>query len=253
MRPNAAKRKLAAGGCVLNGWLSVPSGYSAEVVGHGGFDSVTVDMQHGMIGFDAALPMLQALSSTPATPLVRVPALDGPAIMLALDAGAYGVICPMISTAAEARALVSACRYPPSGTRSFGPTRGLLYGGADYTAHADDEMLVLAMIETREGLDNVDAILAVEGLDGVFVGPNDLCLAFGCAPASEPSESKAHDAILSVRDRAAAAGKVSGIFCSGPGAAARRRDEGFGLVTPGNDAGWLKAWGRAALDAMGAT
>ena len=195
MRPNTVKQKIADGGCVLNGWLSSPNSYGAEVVGHSGFDSVTVDMQHGMIGFDAAMPMLQALSATPAMPIVRVPSLNGPQIMQALDAGAYGIICPMISTEDDARAFVSACRYPPHGERSFGPTRGLLYGGADYFAKANDTILTLAMIETQQGLDNLDAILAVEGLDGVFIGPNDLCLALGLAPSSEPADPKGRDTI----------------------------------------------------------
>lgn len=253
MRPNTVKQKIADGGCVLNGWLSSPNSYGAEVVGHSGFDSVTVDMQHGMIGFDAAMPMLQALSATPAMPIVRVPSLNGPQIMQALDAGAYGIICPMISTEDDARAFVSACRYPPHGERSFGPTRGLLYGGADYFAKANDTILTLAMIETQQGLDNLDAILAVEGLDGVFIGPNDLCLALGLAPSSEPADPKGRDTIEDLRARISAAGKISGIFCSGPAAAAARKAQGFDMVTPGNDTGWLRGWAQAALAEMGET
>ena len=251
MRPNSIKRKIARGECVLNGWLSSPNSYGAEVVGHSGFDTVTVDMQHGMIGFDAALPMMQALSSTPAMPLVRVPSLNGPQIMQMLDAGAYGIICPMISTEADARAFVAACRYPPAGERSFGPTRGLLYGGPDYFANANETILTLAMIETRKGLENLDAILAVEGLDGIYIGPNDLCLALGLAPSSEPADAKGRDTIADLRARVAKAGKVSGIVCSGPAAAAQRAAEGFDMVTPGNDAGWLRGWVRAARAEMG--
>ena len=115
-----------------------------------GFDSVTVDLQHGMIGFDAAVAMLQAIASTPAVPLARVSRNEPALVMQLLDAGAYGIICPMISTVAEAELFVSACRYPPRGQRSFGPARGLLYGGPDYFDHADGEILTLAMLETAE-------------------------------------------------------------------------------------------------------
>ena len=168
MRPNRLRELAAAGKPAVNAWLAIPSTYSAEVMGHQGFDSVTVDLQHGMIGFDAAIPMLQALSSTPAVPLARVSKNDPALVMQLLDAGAYGIICPMVSTPEQARDFVSACRYPPKGGRSFGPARGLLYGGADYFAHADREIVTLAMLETVEAVANADAILAVEGLDGIL-------------------------------------------------------------------------------------
>ena len=184
--------------------------------------------------------MLHALSSTPATPLVRPSRLDPAEIMHYLDAGSYGVICPLISTAADAAALVSACRYPPAGTRSFGPARGLLYGGTGYRAGADEAVVVLAMIETLEGLDNLDAILAVSGLDGVYVGPNDLSLTMGHEPANEPSVPEVVAAIEHIRSATQTAGKIAGIFCSDGAAAARRVIEGFDLVTPGNDAALLR-------------
>jgi 4-hydroxy-2-oxoheptanedioate aldolase len=156
----------------------------------------------------------------------------------------------MISTAADAARFVSACRYPPVGTRSFGPSRGLLYGGPDYAAHADREILALAMIETREGLDNLDAILATPGIDGIYVGPNDLALALGCAPAPESDDPVMVAAIERIRSATAAAGKMAGIFCSGGAGAARRVREGFDLVTPGNDAMLLKGAMAASLRAV---
>lgn len=176
MRKNSLKTAFLENTPIINGWLAIPSGYSAEIMGHQGYDAVTVDLQHGMIDFASALSMLQALSATPAVPLVRVADNDPAQIMRVLDAGAYGVICPMISSAEQARRFVAACRYPPLGVRSFGPARGLLYGGSDYPQHANNEILTLAMIETREGLADLDAILDTEGLDGVFIGPNDLSL-----------------------------------------------------------------------------
>jgi 4-hydroxy-2-oxoheptanedioate aldolase len=247
MRPNTLRRLHRAGAPIVNAWLSIPSAYAAEVVASQDFDAATVDMQHGMMGFAEAVGMLQAISTTRAIPLVRPPGLDGPAIMRLLDAGAYGVICPMISTRAEAEALVAACRYPPAGRRSFGPSRGLLYGGADYFSHANAEILVLAMIETREALANLDEILATSGLDGVYVGPNDLAIELGHAPKAEHDHPEVVAAIARICAATNDRGLLAGIFCSDGAAARQRRREGFGLVTPGNDAATLKAALAAAV------
>ena len=249
MRPNPLKASIAAGRPILNGWISNPSSYSAEILGHQGFDSVTVDLQHGMIGFDAAVPMLQAISATPAVPLVRVSKNDYALVMQLLDAGAYGVICPMISTRDDAERFVSYCRYPPMGQRSFGPARGLLYGGADYFAHANDTVIALAMLETRDAVRNADAILAVEGLDGIFIGPNDLCLAYGKAPAPETDDRQVSSVIAELASAARDGGKIAGIFCSSGEGARQRIAEGFSFVTPGNDASLLM---RAAKQAIAA-
>jgi len=247
MRINPLRQLIADGKSILNAWLSIPSSYSAEVVGHQGFDSVTVDLQHGMIGFDAAVPMLQAISATPAVPLVRVSKNDYALVMQLLDAGAYGVICPMISTVEDARDFVSYCRYPPIGQRSFGPARGLLYGGADYFANANREILTLAMLETREAVANAEAIVAVDGLDGIYIGPNDLCLAYGKAPRAETDDPEVRAVIADLCRTTKAAGKAAGIFCSSGAGARQRIDEGFGIVTPGNDVGLLT---QAARDAI---
>lgn len=241
MRPNHLRELKRDGRPIFNAWLSIGSSYSAEIVAHGGYNAVTVDCQHGMMGWDVAFAMLQAISTTDAVPLVRPSANDPAEIMRWLDAGAYGIICPMISTRAEAEALVSACRYPPVGIRSHGPSRGLLYGGPDYPSKANDEILVLGMIETGEGLANLDEIVATPGLDGIYVGPNDLALALGRPPVSESDEPFVRDAIERVRAATVAAGKIVGIFCSGGAGAAQRLREGFDLVTPGNDATLLKS------------
>lgn len=245
MRPNLIQQRLRAGLPVLNGWLSIPSSYSAEGMGHAGFHSVTVDMQHGMIGFADALHMLQALSSTPATPIMRVSRLDGPEIMRALDAGSYGVICPMIRTAQDAEFLVSSCRYPPAGTRSFGPARGLLFGGPDYFDHANQTVMAIPMIETTEAVDCIDDILAVDGVDLIYVGPNDTALAYDGHVVG--ARTRAEAAIAHVLARARLAGVATGIFCSDADDASRRLDQGFDLVTPGNDMGLLKT---AAVNAI---
>jgi 4-hydroxy-2-oxoheptanedioate aldolase len=238
MRPNTAKDRFLAGQPIVNGWLSIPSSYAAELVARQGFHAVTVDMQHGMMGFETAMTMLQAISATDATPLVRSPSLDEPTIMRLLDAGAYGVICPQIDNADMAARFVSACRYAPQGGRSFGPARGLLYGGADYFDHANHHVLALAMIESQAALDNLDAILATPGLDGIYVGPNDLALSLGMKPGAEMGGIVA-DAIARILAATRARGLLAGIFCSSSALARQRLAEGFHLVTPGNDANML--------------
>lgn len=239
MRPNRLREIHGQGGSVINAWLAIPSSYSAEVMGHQGFDSVTVDLQHGMVGFDAAVPMLQAISATPAVPLARVSKLDYGLVMQLLDAGAYGIICPMVSTPREASDFASFCRYPPAGQRSFGPARGLLYGGSDYFTGANREILALAMIETREAVANADAILATPGLDGIYIGPNDLCLDYGTPPLSETDDTEVAGVIADLARRTRLAGKLAGIFCSSGDGARQRIAEGFGMVTPGNDVSLL--------------
>nr|WP_216821301.1 aldolase/citrate lyase family protein [Marinobacterium profundum] len=218
--------------------MSLPDSYAAEVIGHAGVDSVTVDLQHGMMGFDQMLPMLQAISSTPATPLVRVSTCEPATIMKVLDAGAYGIICPQVDNAEICRRFVSACLYPPSGNRSFGPSRGLTYGGSDYVTKSEGELLLLAMIESREALDNLDDILDVPGLSGIYIGPNDLALSMGYMPGVVITEVE--QAIERVLQTALSRGLFVGIFCADECNAKKRVEQGFHLVTPGNDAGILR-------------
>lgn len=241
MRANRLRTLKRDGQPIVNAWLSIGSTYTAEIIAHQEFDSATVDLQHGMIGFETGLVMLQALSTTDVVPMVRPPSDDPSVIMKLLDAGAYGVICPMISTRADAERLVRTCRYPPAGNRSFGPARGLLYGGIDYREHANEEVLVFAMIETVEGLAHVDEIVATPGLDGIYIGPNDLALALGHSPVNESPEPEMVAAIETIRAASCNAGLITGIFCGDGKAAHRRLEEGFDLVTPGNDAMILKA------------
>ena len=124
-----------------------------------GWDSLTIDLQHGVVDYPSALQMFQAISTTETVPMARVNWNEPGQIMKILDAGCYGVICPMVSNRDEAEKFVQACMYPPKGYRSFGPIRGLLYGGPDYGEHANDEILKLAMIETKESLNNLDKIM----------------------------------------------------------------------------------------------
>lgn len=247
-RENTVKRSLEAGGRAFNAWCSIGSGYVAEVIARLGFDSVTIDLQHGAIDYDTAFQMLQAISTTPAMPMVRVPWNNPALLMKLLDAGAYGLICPMINTRAEAEALVGACRYPPLGYRSFGPNRAVQYAGADYWRHADREVLLLAMIETRRGFANLDEILAVDGLDGVYVGPGDLSLSFGAEPSMTPDDPVVASAIATIATAAAARSRIAAIHTDGPETARRRFAEGYRLCTLQSDIRHIVNGATAALE-----
>lgn len=249
MRENRLVAMKAAGTPAVNGWLSVGSGYQAELLGHAGFDAVTVDLQHGPFGFDAAVQMLQALSSTPAVPLARSAGGTLAEINKLLDAGAYGVICPLIDSVDEAAAFARACRYPPRGARSFGPARGLTYGGADYAAHADDHVLSLAMVETVQALECIEAIAQVQELSGIYVGPSDLGLSMGLGASAWPHPQLVQ-AIGHVRDVCHARGKYIGIFSSGPAMDAALLAMGFDLITPGNDAQQLRAGAQQRIQGL---
>jgi 4-hydroxy-2-oxoheptanedioate aldolase len=165
VRPNPIRAAWSAGKPVINGWLGIACPFTAEIMGQQGYDAMTIDLQHGLIGFESAAGMLQALRASGVGTLIRVPGLDPAAIMRALDAGADGVICPMVDTREQAERLVAAVRYPPRGVRSFGPMRAALAAGADYAEHADDEILCFAMIETAAGCVHADEILSTPGLD----------------------------------------------------------------------------------------
>jgi 4-hydroxy-2-oxoheptanedioate aldolase len=250
MRENRVRALWAAGKPVLNGWLMVPSGFSAEVMAHSGFDSVTVDMQHGMIGFEAALGMITAISTTSVTPLVRVPWLDPGAIMKVLDAGAYGVICPMINTAEQAQALVAATRYAPQGSRSWGPVRGALYGGGDYQHMADETILNFAMIETAEGVENVDEICSVPGLDAVYVGPADLNLSLTGSVQTDTLDGLVGEATRHIAERAKAHGVVPCAHTSSTAFALKIIELGYRFVTCANDFKILSSGGAQAVAEM---
>lgn len=240
MRTNPLRSLVTGGRTIVGGWLTTESRYLAEVMSHAGFDAVTVDLQHGMFGIDTAIGLLQAVSAGPATPLARCASHDPAVIGKLLDAGAYGIICPDVGSAAEAAAFVAACRYPPIGHRSFGPSRGLLYGGPDYLEHADSEVLTWAMIESAEALASLDAILAVSGLN-VYVGPNDLALSIGEKAGQSPVPASVRAALEIIVVAAHAAGRWAGAF-SADGPSGRELVElGYDFVTPGNDVAQIRA------------
>jgi 4-hydroxy-2-oxoheptanedioate aldolase len=250
MRPNRLREIWAQGGAVVNGWLAIPNSFSAETMAHQGWDSLTIDLQHGVVDYTSMVPMLQAVSTTNTVPVVRVPWLEPGILMKALDAGAYGVICPMVNTRADAEKLVAYTHYAPKGTRSFGPVRALLYGGADYPQHANDTIVAFAMIETAQALENLEDILSTPGLDAVYIGPSDLSLALGCKPTFDDLDPKAADAVQHILARAKAHGIVAGIHNGTPEAALKRIGMGFQFVTISSDARLMAAGAQQIVNTM---
>jgi len=248
MRPNKIKQLWKENKPVVLGWLSIANSFTAEVMARQGFDALCIDLQHGAHGVSDLLPLLQGISTTDTTPVVRVPWNDPPIMMKALDLGAYGIIVPLINNAAEAAKAVAACRYPPKGIRSSGPVRAVHYGGADYLAKADDEIVVIAMVETKEGLDNLDAICATPGLDAIYIGPTDLSFALGLPPKMDNTDPLHMATCDRIRDAAHKHGKKACMHTMSAAFAAGALQRGFDLVMLTSDLGSMVAGARRQLD-----
>jgi 4-hydroxy-2-oxoheptanedioate aldolase len=250
MIPNRLKQIWADGQPALNGWCSIGNAFTAEIMAAQGFDSVTVDMQHGALDYSHLLPMFQAMRASGACLMARVPWNEPGVIMKALDAGAYGIICPMINSAEEAARFVSYLRYPPDGQRSYGPTRVSFAAGANYAAEANGQILAFAMIETADGMANLDAIAATPGLDGLYVGPADLTLSLsqGRLP---PGFDREEPEMIAALQRIVAACRTNSIraalHCGSPDYAARAIAWGFDMVTIGGDSRFLASAAGAAV------
>ena len=250
MIPNRLKSLWAEGKPALNAWCSIGNAFSAEIMAAQGFDSVTVDMQHGALDYAALLPMFQAMRASGVCLMARVPWNEPGIIMKALDAGAYGIICPMVNRAEDAARFVSYLRYPPLGQRSFGPTRVSLAAGADYAGEANDNILAIAMIETAEAMANLDAIAATPGLDGLYIGPADLTLSLTggrLAPGFDREEPEMIAAIKAVLAACKANAIRAGLHCGTPEYAARAIGWGFDLTTVGGDSRFLAGAAGAAV------
>lgn len=245
---NPLRRIWAQGGSAVNGWLAIPSIISVEIMARAGWDSLTIDLQHGTASYDSLLAMLPVIHQTNTVPLVRVPWNDPADVMRALDAGALGIICPMIDTADDAARFVSYCRYPPEGTRSFGPIRARLAWGDDYGAQANNEILPLAMIETKQAIDNLQEILKVDGLGGIYIGPADLSSALGHTPGFDREEPELLEVIGHILSSAREQNIPACIHCGSPEYAARMIKQGFSMVTIGSDARLLEAGCKSMLE-----
>jgi 4-hydroxy-2-oxoheptanedioate aldolase len=247
MRPNTVKQKWREGQPAIGGWCSIPSSNSAETMAHQGFDWVCIDTQHGLVDYTMAVPMLQAISTTPTMPFVRVPWNEPSVIMKYLDAGAYGLIIPMIETRADAERVVWASRYAPLGMRSFGPARATLYAGADYGEHANEEIAIAVMIETPKALENLEDIAQVEGIDALYIGPSDLSQALGLGPRYDADNPKHAEAVTHVREVAVKYGKVPGIHTNGSALTSRYIRDGFKMILLTSDGAGIAANARSEL------
>jgi 4-hydroxy-2-oxoheptanedioate aldolase len=245
MRTNRVKRLWREGKTAVGGFLSIPHTLSAEMMAHTGLDWLCIDMQHGCIDYSDAVPMLAAISTTAVTPIVRVPWNEPSMIMKVLDAGAYGVIVPMVSNRDEAMRAVAACRYPPKGIRSNGPNRAALYGGPDYQKHADSEMLCIVMIETAEGIEKMDEIVSTPGVDAVYIGPTDLALALGLPPVMDNDDPKHVATVNRVLETCRRHKVVAAMHTMSSKYTQRYIDQGFQMVMLTADriamSNWVKA------------
>ncbi|MEM6255769.1 MAG: aldolase/citrate lyase family protein [Cyanobacteria bacterium P01_D01_bin.156] len=240
MRENTLKKIWADNRIALNAWLTIPSAWTGEVMAHTGFDALTIDMQHGLMDYQTALTMLQAMSSTSAVPLVRVPWNDPVSIMRLLDAGAYGIVCPMINNRQEAEDFIQSCRYPPLGQRSYGPIRANVYAGNDYFSVANQTVLALAMIETSQALDNLEEIASTPGLDGLYVGTVDLSISLGLPAKVDFSLAIVEDALKKIVKVAQEYGLVPGIHVGLPENIPLLTEWGFQILTLTNDTPLLR-------------
>ena len=239
MRENMPKARWRAGEVTYGAWLSIPSPITAEVMARQGFDWICIDAQHGLVDYQVAVTMLQAISQTDTTPFVRVPWNEPGIIMKMLDAGAMGVIIPMVNTVEEAKAAVGACRYYPDGYRSFGPTRAALYAGRDYFQHANAEVACIPMIETKQALENLDDILSVPGIDAVYVGPADLSITLGLPPGMD-NAGAFEEARIAIAEACKRHGVTAGIHASAA-LAPKHAAAGYQMITVSSDHGSMAA------------
>jgi 4-hydroxy-2-oxoheptanedioate aldolase len=230
-------------GPTLGGWLHIPGGFAAEVMAAAGFDWCLVDRQHGLIGEADLFDMLRALSISGTPAFVRVSQIDHGEIGRALDAGAAGVVVPQVDSEQQARVAAAACRYAPAGRRSVGPARARLYGTADPQA-ANERVLCLPMIESRAGLDAVETIADVDGVDGLFVGPSDLALDTGLQGA------ELDDALRRIAGVCRERGKLAGAFGGGADRITWWLELGYEFLAVDSDAALLLSAARSAVEAV---
>ena len=234
----------------INTWLSIPNSLTAEAVSKMGWDSVTIDMQHGLNDYSSSIGMLQAMSKSKSVPLVRVPWNEAGIIMKMLDLGVMGVISPMINNKQECEKFVSFCYYPPIGQRSFGPMRAQMIYGNNYYEKANDQIISLAMIETKEAVENIDEILSVPKLTGVYIGPADMCSSYGLKPSFDNKIEPIFSNIKMIAKKAKEKGKIAGIHNGTTAYAKEMIDCGFNFVTVSSDFRSMTSHAQSIIDDM---
>ncbi len=250
---NRLKTRLQAGDLQTGIWLSSASSLLAELAGHAGFDWCLIDGEHSPQSMADMFPVVQALASTPTAAVIRIPAAEDWMVKQALDMGADAVLVPLVHDAATAARMARAMRYPPEGTRGMGAamTRASRFGAlTQYVDQANRNACLIVQAESRSALDNIDAIAAVDGVDGVFIGPADLSADMGFVGQLE--HPQVDEAIAHIIARTHAAGKFSGILTFNPDRIAQYRAAGVGFLGVGGDVAVLaKALRALALLARG--
>ena len=247
MRANRVRELLYADKPAFGTFMGLGSALGAEQLAHVGFDWLVIDQEHGPIDATLTQSLLQAISTTDTVPLIRVPE-NGVWINRALDAGAYGVIVPMVSTKEDAEAAVRAAKYPPLGARGIGGSRTRLYGGNDYVLHANEEILLIAEIESKTGVENAREILGTKGIDAYFIGPGDLCASLGLPHTWDPDYPEYWAAIEKIRQAGVATGKPGGIHTSAQ-RVAQMVEKGYRFIALGFDISFMATAASAALQA----
>lgn len=247
MHARALKKIWDEGGVAVGVMMMADSAITAEVLAHAGFDFLIVDRQHGGMDEGTAIAMTTAVAGAGCVPILRVPSNDAAAIGRALDCGAGGVIAPLTDTPDDAKAIVASSHYPPQGRRSWGPVRAGLTGGPNYAAEANDAVFASGMIETRDGFDALDEILATPNLDGLLVGPNDLGFTFGNLPKPMPDDPDVIEAIKVIPKKAAEAGVMAGIHCGDAAMANEMIALGYRWISLSVDLAFMRGAAEAAL------
>lgn len=253
MTPVPLAERLTRGETLVTAWSAIPDPQVADILARAGYDAVTLDMQHGQQSMSSVIAGIAAVRAAGCHALMRIPLNDYASAARALDAGAEGVIAPMINTVEDAVTFANVMKYPPLGERSWGPLRAMSImdlDGQSYLERANGFSLAIAMIETPRAMDNMDAILGVDGIDGILVGPGDLSVTLSGGKTIDPSGAQAQQAIEEISGRAGAAGKFCAIFCNTVEDARVARRLASPLVALGVDAMLMQAGARALLSAF---
>ena len=240
------KERWRRGEITLGAWCNIGNSLTAEILSRGGFDWALIDMQHGCMGYETTVEMIRAIDLAGIPPLVRVPWNEPAMAGRMLDAGALGIVAPMVQSGAETRMLVDACLYPPAGRRSLGPIRVIQRDGMGYVGTANDRIAVIPMIETVEALDAVEEIAAVPGVDALFVGPFDLSFSLGLKPGDNDGVPAFDDALKRINAAAKANGIATAVL-STAALAPRRAAQGFQMISVLTDTAALAAAAQVSL------
>jgi 4-hydroxy-2-oxoheptanedioate aldolase len=241
---------LSSNNAIINAWLSIPNSFTAEAMSKMGWDTITIDMQHGQNDYNSSISMLQAISNSDAVPFTRVPWNEPGIIMKMLDLGVLGIIAPMINSKKECEDFVSYCNYPPIGRRSFGPMRAQLIYGSNYYDKANDNIVSLAMIETKEAVDNIDEILSVPNLTGVYIGPGDMCSSYGLKPQFDVKDGPVYSNIEMIAKKAKENGKIAGIHNGTTDYAKEMIELGYKFVTVSSDFRSMSTYAQNTVNEM---